>query len=359
MLKQNNNLLAARALDPENMSWNDIQSDNVRFLEDTMGTLAVHNNVNRVCLPAQPGFEIHPYKYYANLENFSRYIIGTFPPCGYLYDTARFLQNDIESICQPNWGRKIPRAQIPYYHGNRGLMFDYLLTPAERNQIPENRLAARQYLIELLAAQQINYADIVDATQRNTVDNRYNGRDENLNNIIVNMDLINHILTNPNAETILFNTGSIYSMHGMQFDDTGKVKVEKCGALDLFLRALQELHLDLFIEIPSEENGVPYQPIANLQFPASATKLIFDLTISKRADRVYPELPAAFSTSKTLRCITPFSPAVAQRVNMLAGNPIVQKYLVQHPRSNTREMLADIYQNFRNGTTQHFFALNN
>jgi len=357
MLTQNNDLLRARGLDPQNISWNEIVADHLLFIEQTIATLRVQQHIKRVCLPAQPGFELHPYKQYAPLRNFHKYLLGSFPPISYLYDTATFIQNEIGSVCQPNWGRKIPRAQIPYYHGNRGLMWDYLLTEEERNQIPENRIAARQYLIEKLVEQQINYADIIDATQRNTIDNRYNGRDENLNNIIINQDLINHILANPYAETILFNTGSIYNVRGMQFDHDGKVNVEKCSALDLFLRALQELDLDLFIEI--SQNDVPYQQLDNLQFPMNATKLIFDLTISKKESCEYPNLPSEFYNSKKLRCITPFSPAVARRVNILAGNPIVHKYLTEHPQANTREMLAEIYQKFRYNTTQDFYELNN
>jgi hypothetical protein len=359
MLKKNHDLLTARGLDPLNISWNEIVADYLLFIEQTIDTLRVKQNINCVCLPTQPGFELHPFKQYAPLRNFHKYIVGSFPPVGYLYDTATFIQNEIGSVCQPDWGRKIPRAQIPYYHGNRGLMFDYLFTQEERNQIPENRLAARQYLIEKLLEQQINYADIIDAVQRNTIDSRYNGRDENLNNIIVNQDLINHILANPYADTILFNTGSIYSLRGMQFDQNGKVNVEKCGALDLFFRALQELNLDLFIEISFLQNDVPYQQLDNLQFPMNATKLIFDLTISKKESYEYPNLPAEFNNSKKLRCITPFSPAVARRINILAGNPIVQKYLLEHPLADTRVMLAEIYQKFRNNTTQDFYALNN
>jgi len=358
MLKKNNDLLTARGLDPQNISWNEIVTDHLLFIEQNIETLRVQQNIKRVCLPSQPGFELHPYKQYAPLRNFHKYLVGSFPPISYLYDTATFIQNEIGSVCQPKWGRKIPRAQIPYYHGNRGLMWDYLLTEEERNQIPENRIAARQYLIEKLVEQQINYADIIDATQRNTIDNRYNGRDENLNNIIINQDLINHILANPYAETILFNTGSIYSLRGMQFDHDGKVNVEKCGALDLFLRALQELDLDLFIEISFLQNDVPYQQLDNLQFPMNATKLIFDLTISKKESCEYPNLPKEFYNSKKLRCITPFSPAVARREKKLAGNPIVHKYLTEHPQANTIEMLADIYQKFRYNTTQDFYAFN-
>jgi len=358
MLKKNIDLLTARGLNPQNISWNDIIADNTLFIEQTIQSLTPKQKVNRVCLPTLPGMEIHPYKQYATLKNFHKYIIGTFPPVSYLYDSAAFIQSEIESICQPNWGRKIPRAQIPYYHGNRGLMFDYLLTSEELNQIPGNRLAARQYLIEKLSEQQINYADIIDATQRNTIENKYNGRDENLNNIIINQELILHILTNPSAETVLFNTGSIYSISGMQFENNGMVNVEKCGALDLFLRALQELDLDLFIEISFLQNDLPYQRLDNLQYPANATKLIFDLTISKKPNREYPSLPIEYFNSKKLRCITPFSPAVAKRVNILSGNPIVRKYLTENPQANTRMMLADIYQKFRNNTTQDLYELN-
>jgi hypothetical protein len=359
MLKKNDNLITARGLNPRNLSWEDILDDNLLFLKQTIASLRIQKNTNSVCLPAEPGYEIHPYKQYSHLKNFHKYIIGTFPPISYLYDTAAFTQNEIGAICQPNWGRKIPRAQIPYYHGNKGLMFDYLLTEEEQDQIPENRLEARLYLINLLLDQQINYADIIDAVQRNTVEDRYNGRDENLNNIIINQDLINHILANPCAETILFNTGSIYSVRGMQFENNGKVNVEKCGALDLFLRALQELDLDVFIEISFLHNHVPFQPLHNLQFPTNATKLIFDLTISKRENREYHNLPKEFNESKKLRCITPFSPAVARRSNLLAGNTIVQNYLRQHPKADTKKMLADIYQKFRHNTTQDFYTLNN
>lgn len=74
MLKRNDDLIINRGLIPANINCSSpqIAADNAAFI----ATLIADGGV----LPQHPPFEIHPYLNEFPLQNYEKYIIGTFPP---------------------------------------------------------------------------------------------------------------------------------------------------------------------------------------------------------------------------------------------------------------------------------------
>ncbi|MCL6101566.1 MAG: hypothetical protein M1292_03630 [Bacteroidetes bacterium] len=360
MIRKYNQLILDRGLNL-NLDQDAIIRDNQKFLtelssssKNTKGKIISH-------LPNNPPFEIHPYKNLITLNTFDKYIIGTFPPISYVYDQLL----NIDQVKQPisGGGRSLSKPGFPFFHGNRQLMWDYLLTSSEIRKIPANRDEVPKYLINFLNSVEINYSDIIDSAQRKLVDNTYKGNDLLLYNVHINNKLIRHILENPKAKYLLFNTASIYGTTGIENDNYGRVSLVKdAKAFDLFVRALQELGYNIQIR-------VNYGTNSNKQF---GWTLISDLTLDQRKTKISFELkiinptknPSTFCKAfspgeeRELIIITPFSPAVAQRQNRLSGNPIVKYWLLSHSNQNTKSMLCEIYQDFRNGNCHKIFDLN-
>lgn len=75
MLRPNLQLISARNLSCDSP---DITTDNDIFINEL-----IQNNGR---LPPHSPFEIHPYKSGFPLQEFEKYIIGTFPPISYVLD---------------------------------------------------------------------------------------------------------------------------------------------------------------------------------------------------------------------------------------------------------------------------------
>jgi len=339
------------------LNYNDALNDNQLFLTE-MNNQGLGNN-GIAHLPENPPFELHPYKSTLQLQNFDKYIIGTFPPISYVYD----LIPSLSRINQPliGNGRKIPKPGFPFFHGNKKLMWDYLLTHEELEEIPNNRELIRNFLIEKLNQMAINYSDIIDGTQRELVENRYKGSDYLLKNISINKELISHILSNKFAKYLLFNTASIYGVGGMQFEENGLIDLNSdAKAFDLFLRSLQEFGYEIEIRMNDPENlAFHWTPISNLNIEQKSTKIAFELRIMNPLGNILNIFndfePGA---AREFIVVTPYSPAVAQRINLLAGNPIVANYLANNQQEDTRQMLYRIYQDFRNNNWNDLFNYN-
>jgi hypothetical protein len=356
MLRLNHAIIANRGLN-NTINRTDIQNDNQLFLAN-LNNQGLNNN-GIVHLPENPPFEVHPYKSSVQLHSFEKYIIGTFPPISYVYD----LIPSISRLYQPQVGngRRIPKPGFPFYHGNKGLMWDYLLTTQEIDDIPNNRMLIRAYLIQKLNDISINYADIIDSTQRELVENRYKGSDYLLRNISINNELINHILSNKFAKYLLFNTSSIYGLGGIQFDENGLIDLNSdAKAFDLFIRSLQVFGYEIELRISEGGNMIfPWTVISNLNADQRATKIAFELRIK---NPVGNELNICRNfeegCERVFIVITPFSPAVAQRINKLAGNPIVANYLENNQGEDTKQMLYRVYQDFRHNNWNDLFNYN-
>src|SRR5690554_527718 len=129
-------------------------------------------------LPAIPPIEIHPYSYNEHNLGYDKMIIGTFPPISYLLDNNNLAQQ-LHLINLNN--RVITRPLVPFYHGNRGGMWDVLLIGNDFEEIinlpRENR---RAELIDELIFRFIRYDDIIYSTKRRITNNGYNAEDKNL-----------------------------------------------------------------------------------------------------------------------------------------------------------------------------------
>jgi hypothetical protein len=292
-------------------------------------------------LPPQPMFEKHPYLDDFELQNFDKYIIGTFPPISYLYYKYNFT-----IIRQPNNGSILRKPAFSFYHGNKGLLWDYFLNADELNNFPFNKNLIPEYLKNILADKtKINYCDIVNCVRRELVNNRYKGSDKLLHNITPNFDLITQILNNPKAKYLMFNTASIYGMSGIQSCENGFVSLDDdAKSFDLFLRTLQDLGFKTLLSFDNGNNWVTFE---NLNTNQRKEKLFFKLKMIKNS-----------SEEKEFFIITPFSPAVAQRVNILNRNPIVANWRNNNNMQNTKMMLSQIMIHFRNNNWDALQAMN-
>ncbi|MFA7445692.1 MAG: hypothetical protein WCY89_07060 [Flavobacteriaceae bacterium] len=306
-------------------------------------------------LPAIPPVEIHPYLNVFPLGDYDKYIIGTFPPISYLY------KYNLPALRQPvfggNIGRRIPNPIFYFFHGNKKLLWDYFLTDIEFNNIPQNKDEVPQYLINILNSPEIeiNYSDIIKSTQRQLDNNKYTGKDKFLYNIQPNLELITHILNNQNAQYLLFNTASIYGVQGLELDNNGRVSLENdTKSFDVFVRTLQELNYEVQF---SFDEGYTWVPIANLNQNQRKIKLFFKMKIQNNDSSDFCK-SFQKGTEREFSVVTPFSPAVAHRPNLLAGNPIVCNWRVNNNFQNTTVMLSAIMSYFRTNNWQELQNMN-
>lgn len=158
-------------------------------------------------LTLHPSPERHPYADILPIDpSFNKYIIGTFPPITYQAD--RF-----PNIIYQN-GKKVSQPQLPFYHGNRQMLWKYLIPKDQYDSLSTTRQERRQQIVGFLKSHRINYADIIDYCQRAD----YNADDANLFNIILNKRLIETAIHSSNQNILMvFNTGSLFTKRGMSF----------------------------------------------------------------------------------------------------------------------------------------------
>lgn len=356
MLKPKPELIIARGIE-QNLQCDstEIEDDNTNFIN-----ALVVGAVNGVAkLPDIPPFEIHPYKNLLPLQNFEKYIIGTFPPISYVLDLQRLMDAGVNQLAQPAGaiGENDNRPQIPFYHGNMGSLWKVLFNEIELGQlnafvIANNRIGARNYLINKLTELEINYCDIIDSTQRS----KYTSEDKNLYNICINENLICHILQNKKITILMFTSGGTFSQNGLGIQENGMVKVngEHTKSLNLFLRKCQELGLTIEIQCQPFYN---WTNISDLTVAQRSNKLIYELRITNPINNFivkYKGFDAG--SSKIFKIITPFSPAAHGTIEQ---HPIIQHYREEVNQNITiREILIGIYQNFRQNNLDPIYNLN-
>lgn len=363
MLKPNPQLIIDRGIQPQ-VKCNDTAIDN-----DV--NVFINNLIaNGGQLPLNPPFEIHPYKDGFPLQNFDKYIIGTFPPISYILDNPAIIGSGINNLQQPAGagGNMINRPWIPFYHGNQGSMWNFLLSPIEMAALnaamtpPNGRLNGKQYLTEFLHSNKLNYADIIEKVQRRKNNNGlYSAADQYLNNICPNFDLICHILSNANAKTLLFNTASIFGNQGMAYDGNGVINIrQNTKSFDIFIRSCQELGLELFVQI---QNGNPlaqyrWTNINKLAPNQRSRKIIFELKI-KNPSGNKKLLCQGFQEGdeKVLTVITGPSPSRIA-IRGLNGNHVCGAWLAMNPNQNNADFINWVYQNFRVNGFNGYYNLN-
>lgn len=199
--------------------------------------------LNPTRLPCCPPPEKHPYSEFHPLNyTYKKFIIGTFPPISYF-------SNTFQNIRFFN-GKIVSKPQLPFYHGNRQKLWQYLLGEVEFSNLStscgEQR---RKEIISFLRRNEINYADIISYCQRL----EYNSSDSNLFNIILNEQLLK-IFDKPCLSEILlvFNTGSLFTNRGIKFSKNKKIN-PSTFAFDMFIYLLMEAGIEVRIQFKNQE----------------------------------------------------------------------------------------------------------
>ncbi len=355
MIKVVNNLVFARNL-PLGLNCQSplIEGDKATCIE-----ALIAQQIQNPFLPTDPPFEIHPYTY--QLHDYEKYIVGTFPPISYLLDNASVVEANISSLRQPPGvgGRIIKKPEIPFFHGNRGSMWDYILTqPEYQNLFGNQRHNRRQWLINKLYETGINYGDIITSVQRNlNREGRYDAKDINLNNICINNDLITHILKNPKAKSILFNTGSIFGESGLRVVN-GSVDVSNdAKSFDLFVHGCQNLGMSIDIQIQSGplHSRFEWKTLRELSIAQKRRKIAFEMRLTNLT--MNPMCGLAPRESKTLSVFTGPSPSTISELG-LNGNAICNFWLGLNNNSSRKDFIRFVYQGFRNNNYQLIYELN-
>jgi len=198
---------------------------------------------NPMRLPCCPPPEKHPY---ADLfpinHNYSKFIIGTFPPVSYLADIFLELR-----FCD---GKRVPNPQLPFYHGNRQKLWKYLLSEDEFSNLSAYAgEQKREQLISFLRNNEINYADLISYCQRS----KYKSDDSNLYNIILNkhlLEIFNNTQSSP--PLLVFNTGSLFTNRGVKFFRDGSLNTGTF-VFDMFIYLLLEAGKEIFIQFQNQE----------------------------------------------------------------------------------------------------------
>lgn len=284
-------------------------------------------------LPGIPPIEIHPYLGDFELKNFEKYIIGTFPPISYIYD---------HSLLKEKKTKGNP-PKIPFFHGNDFTFWECFFSENESNifeSIGNDRIQKKKFLIQLLIDSKVNYSDIIKSCRRSVIDST---DDSSLFNIIINEELIQHILNNPNAKFLNFNTSSIFNSKDFEFDKNGLLNDKNVQSLNLFIRSLQEMKFKIEISF----DNFNYFTIDKLPNPHHF-KVLFKLKISKEdCVRLYT-INTTPSPSK-------------QSSRGIGRNLIYQNWLqnqsqdIQKPTIKFRKY---IYQLFRNNNWDDLQAMN-
>lgn len=322
---------------------NNIQQSNLNFLNNLTN--------NQFALPQETPIEIHPYLNEFQLQDYDKYIIGTFPPISYVRDLLN-IQNGVGNI--PS------KPMIPFFHGNDGNMWKVFFNPQEIEQIGLgfnhqniNRLIQKELIREKLHQMTINYSDVIYSTKRRV----YSTNDKELHNIVPNFNLITHILKNKNAKYLNFNTSTIFNNqqlgvnpnnHGVLI--AGELK-ENCHAYNLFIKILEKLGFKLEVDLLNDEGWITInQENAILLNDSYRYKAYSKLRISTK-NKLTIESDSFENFEKELIIITGPSPSAQANVPM-GGNLVYQNWHGMEQNANlvppTYWFRRHFYENFIN-----------
>lgn len=285
-------------------------------------------------LPAIPPIEIHPYLKDFPLENYEKYIIGTFPPISYIFNHPILVQNNIGQS-------KLPK--IPFYHGNDATFWESFLNDQEKIGLENSQsgLTKKNFLIDVLNNSSINYADIIKSCRRSIINST---DDSDLYNLIINNELIEHVLKNPKVNVVLnFNTSSIFNSQNFAVNQNGFLNDNRVQSLNIFIRALQEMRYNVQISL----NGNDYHNLTDLPIP-HCYKVLFKMKVSKD------------SFSKEFLINTTPSPS-GQANRRLGVNEIYLSWLAKQKEENktpTKKFRKEIYFHFRNNNWEALQSMN-
>ncbi|WP_417371242.1 hypothetical protein [Gelidibacter japonicus] len=250
---------------------NNLVVNEAEYLTNIIGANNIFRNdleLNNYILPNEKPIEIHPYLDKFPLRPTEKYIIGTFPPIQYLRDTLE-IPNGIGDIK--------PRPKIPFFHGQGCDQWIFFLNDEELENIgafdANNHIDVRQeqceHIDRILEESDINYSDIIYSTNRKA----YNANDESLENIVPNLTLIRHILTNNRSKYLNFNTSSLFNSgndFGFYFNNYGHNMIGnlkyKVQSYELFLVTLKTLGFKLELKLNPNDDWVDLHMDNSLYF---------------------------------------------------------------------------------------------
>jgi hypothetical protein len=208
--------------------------------------------LNDGTLPNIPPFEKHPYLTQLQPNpNITGLMIGTFPPISYLCDTLalEYLEFGEQTFTRPD---------IPYFHGNRGSLWNYSplnytdIIAQPRNLIPSLVDAA-------LSNSGVVYTDIIRFCQRELSDEdgnwKYTSNDTCLNNIVINESVFHYLFQNNSINRIYFTNSSFFSTSEKLFDRHGNYLLTKRDAFQLFLKGAHDYGITIDFGLPDNHNG--------------------------------------------------------------------------------------------------------
>lgn len=285
-------------------------------------------------LPLQPMFEKHPYLDDNPLQNFDKYIIGTFPPISYIFDNQILVENNIGQNNGPI---------ISYFHGNDLSLWKFLLNEEEYGRFEDSLLnngSPTLFIKNLLSDLKVNYSDIIKYCRRK----EFTTKDDDLYNIIINYDLIEHILNNPSENIILnFNTSTIYNKQNFKFHN-GLLSDKEVKSLNLFLRSLQDMGYSLLLDL---HDGQGYISINNIAIP-HYYKVLFRLKIEKnnfKKEFIINTTPSpSGDANRTFPRNLVFVRWLNQQNNIIQNTPTIhfRKYLYQLFRDGDVDALSEL-----------------
>jgi len=366
-INPNTILIINRGMNPNTITSNAaaIDNDNTNFKYQIIASIAGGNAM----LPMNPGFELHPYKGQLTFTNQSKIIIGTFPPISYFIDIIAKEGLAIRQLRQPTHPHQvITKPNIPFFHGNVSGLWSVLLPDQDYIHLKElqinDRVAAREYLINWLYANSIYYDDIISYTQRKfsklAPQNNlgYTYEDVNLKNICPDINLVQNLLINQNLNVVCFTNGATFrsgNNGGLKLYSAGArlglVNTGNSDALSLFLRTCQEMGLIIEMRCMPHFNWTALNHLTEVQ---KRTKLIFELRVTKPNNITLPALQTFLQ--KEFVAISPYSPAAHGNIEV---HPIVQSLRQVYGLNQTAaQLLPKIYTQFRNDNYQELFQFN-
>jgi len=316
------------------VNYNDIEY--IANLPQNNNHIAEHLINHDGNFPVNLPIEIHPYSNDFLLGEYNKYIIGTFPPISYIYNHPTV----IEQFFALNRGPK-----IPFYHGNDATLWNSFLNIQETMELMEleNGVDKKNYLIQVLNNSEINYADIIKSCTRSNINSV---KDSDLYNLVINQELIEHILSNHKENIVLnFNTSSIFNSQNFNLQENGFLSNDNVQSLNLFIRALQEKEYRIQISLNLED----YHNLEDLPIPHSF-KVFFKMRIIKD------------DYSKDFLINTTPSPS-GNANRGLGSNLVYQNWFQNQPlnvqqKTPTKHFRKDIYQFFRNNNWEELHAMN-
>ena len=240
MLKYNieliNNFISEVSLTKKQIRNND--EDFIEFYNHF--EILLRDKTKLTCIPPP---EKHPYKNLLPLNyKCKKFIVGTFPPITYLgdkYSNLRFCNNKI-----------IKQPKLPFYHGNKEKLWEYLLPDEIFSNLDSDRNKRVKEIINFLNKYEINYSDIIDYCQRL----EYTSDDKDLYNVILNKNLLDYVsnLEENNTPIFVFNTGSLFTQQGISFSKDNKLN-PKTFVFDMFVSLMQDFGKKVELKVNNGE----------------------------------------------------------------------------------------------------------